>query len=149
MSVCGLHNLELKMLVGDDFVEFRKTLVHGQDEAADGLVFVALGKFEGKELVGLLYLQAARKQIFVAAEIFGYIVLCVVLVLNVTEDFFHKILERYDAGSTAELVHHNGQSFFLRDEGGEQFLRRHGFGDDGQMTDMLRPVVGVLETEHL
>ena len=57
-------------------------------------VFVALGKSDAEKVVDFIYLKTCRKNVFLIANLFGYILVVVMLVFNITEYFFYNIFER-------------------------------------------------------
>ena len=88
-----LYGLYLIFIDVYGFVQLWETLVVGQYETADCLIFVRLGAVEAEHFVPALHLQPARKKLFVVAECLCCVVGVVVLVFNLSDNLFEKVLK--------------------------------------------------------
>ena len=67
-------------------------------------------------LAQILYLHAARALVNTRLGLAHHHGAFVVLILDISEYFFHKILERHQSGGAPELVNHHGHRAFLGKE---------------------------------
>ena len=64
-----------------------------ENESADGHVIVAFGKVEGEHFVHLLYFESCREYVFTAVGFLCHVVVAVVFVFDVAENFFYNIFK--------------------------------------------------------
>ena len=69
----------------------------------------------------------------------------IVLVANLPDNFFENIFERNDSRRTAKLIHDNSQALLLLHQQFHQFIRCHRLRNDRYATDMLGPILRILE----
>ena len=128
-------------------MQFRKTLVTIQNQSAYRKIFVRFREFKVESFVHFFYFKTRGQDIFILTDLFTDIRGVIVLVLDISEYLFHQILQRNDAGCTAEFVHNNGNRLFLLHKEFNQLMRRHRFGHNGYFLHIVSPVRRI--SEHL
>ena len=121
---------EFPMSEPNRFVEFGEVLELVKNESAHSQVIITLRQIEVEQLVCLCYFQSSRKQILAWSSLSSSIVLTVVLVLYLSEDFLHEVFHRDNSARSAKLVDNNCKRTFLTDKDAQQFLGIHRFRHD-------------------
>ena len=121
------------------------SLIEVQDKTGDGDIIIRLRKIQPEHFVQGINLHSTRQQILIVRYFFSHMRLHIVLVLNLSENLLHQILKCHDTRRTAKLVHDNSQALLLLHQQFHQFIRRHRLRNDRYATDMLGPILRILE----
>ena len=116
-----------------------------ENESADGHVIVAFGKVEGEHFVHLLYFESCREYVFTAVGFLCHVVVAVVFVFDVAENFFYNIFKGDETAGASKLVDDDGQGAFLLKEDVHEFLGGHGLGYERKGADVFFPLCGVVK----
>ena len=90
---CALDYTKFKMTYRYNLIKFRKTLIFMKYIATNGHILIAFRKPNTKQIVYLVNLKPGRKNIFVIANLFGYVLLTIMFILNIAEDLLHNIFK--------------------------------------------------------